>query len=55
MAETYAWLALDDAGASSTGGYWDGIDRPATVSPWAAVRSNQQALVALARTTLGLP
>lgn len=55
MARTYVWAATASAPATpavSTGGYFDGIDRPAPLSRWALAPANRAALMALTRRQL---
>jgi len=54
MARTYVWLATEDSGRIGTGGYWDGIGKPAPVSRWASSSENRLGLDALTRRQLQL-
>jgi NAD(P)-dependent dehydrogenase (short-subunit alcohol dehydrogenase family) len=46
MARTYTWLAADEAPGQTTGGYWDSVDRPASISKWAASAEHRARLMA---------
>lgn len=52
MARTYAWLASADEPGATSGGYWDGVGQPASVSRWAAAPDNRAALAARTRARL---
>lgn len=52
MAKTYAWLATAEAASSSTGGYWDGIDKPAKPSKAALDAEHRAAVMKLTRSYL---
>jgi NAD(P)-dependent dehydrogenase (short-subunit alcohol dehydrogenase family) len=54
MAKTYVWLATAPRDTLPTGSYWDAVDRPASVSRWAAEPEHRVALEALTRAQLGL-
>lgn len=55
MAETYTWLATHDSGRTTTGGYWDAIDKPAKPSRYAADPEHRAAIVALTRSYVPAP